>query len=537
MGESSDSGAIKERERLATLRPSGAGGPLLPPTSSAMSSSVEAAMLAASGGASTAPVRRQRGLTLPSQAAPPPTISTQPFSAEDLSRRASKRARLFGSPNHQPIPSSGASRGPPPPYEQHSGAQTTRSRPSLDDRTPVSSVPSSALPDHQRKEFGPSPISPNTSTTRGLRPMRSFHRAERRPVTDGYEAPAPVATTLSRQPTSARAPPISQTRSRGEGGHSSAHAHPSSAYDEFGVPHPPVPPLPELSHAPSRRVKPHTTSGRPSMENERPLTSRPSTSTRAPPVPLSASAVDKAVVVQQRVFIGDMQKFNMVEISSSTTAGDVIELLDEQGALKGIIGTGGWMVWEVAQDFGMERPIRSFEILFDIQARSAIPGFAPIHSGYVEWESKKGKWSKRWMELREHCIWLSKREGKDEVMLCSLSSFDAYSLTLHGYLSYFENTADYLHMFSCSERDGRAWMEKILVARSYVLHQERQVLFNPKVPGGNAASTALSRSGTTARRPAASRPAQPLISIPAPFNAQPTNATVFEPGSLLHKQP
>ncbi|KAH6913026.1 hypothetical protein BKA70DRAFT_1265794, partial [Coprinopsis sp. MPI-PUGE-AT-0042] len=358
--------------------------------------------------------------------------------------------------------------------------------------------------------------------------------------------PAPVATTLSRQPTSARAPPsVSAAQSPAgryrslsvsRGGHSSAHAHPSSAYDEFGVPHPPVPPLPELSHAPSRR-------------NERPLTSRPSTSTRAPPVPLSASAVDKAVVVQQRVFIGDMQKFNMVEISSSTTAGDVIELLDEQGALKGIIGTGGWMVWEVAQDFGMERPIRSFEILFDIQAswnkdkstnmfvlkltplsatlsRSAIPGFAPIHSGYVEWESKKGKWSKRWMELREHCIWLSKREGKDEVMLCSLSSFDAYSLT--------RPTA--LPNPSLSP-DGRAWMEKILVARSYVLHQERQVLFNPKVPGGNAASTALSRSGTTARRPAASRPAQPLISIPAPFNAQPTNATVFEPGSLLHKQP
>jgi hypothetical protein len=64
-------------------------------------------------------------------------------------------------------------------------------------------------------------------------------------------------------------------------------------------------------------------------------------------------------------------------------------------------------------------------------------------------------------------------------MLCSLSSFDAYSLTrAHrspkpftfavkstDNLSYFENTADYLHMFSCSEKDGRIWMEKILIAR------------------------------------------------------------------------
>lgn len=154
------------------------------------------------------------------------------------------------------------------------------------------------------------------------------------------------------------------------------------------------------------------------------------------------------------------------------------------------------------------------------------------------------------MELREHCLWLSKREGKDEVMLCSLSSFDAYTLT-RAYrstkhftfavkstdnLSYFEDTADYLHMFSCSEKDGRAWIERILVARSYVLQQERQVLFNPKVPAGNATSSTLTRA-TTTRRSAPSRPAQPLITIPAPITAQPSNGMVFEPGSLLHKHP
>jgi len=182
--------------------------------------------------------------------------------------------------------------------------------------------------------------------------------------------------------------------------------------------------------------------------------------------------------------------------------------------------------------------------------RSAIPSSSPTHSGYVEWEVKRGKWSKRWMQLREHSIWLSKRDnGRDQVQLCSLSNFDAYKVTRShrapkpfafavkstDKLSFFENTADYLHSFACSEKDGKVWMEKILVARSYVLFQERHVLFNPKavVNGNNAGG--LSRAGT--RKATIQRPAvvQPLLSLPPPppFGGV---SPVFEPGSLLSKQ-
>lgn len=65
------------------------------------------------------------------------------------------------------------------------------------------------------------------------------------------------------------------------------------------------------------------------------------------------------------------------------------------------------------------------------------------------------------------------------MLLCSLSNFDAYFITrLHksprpftfavkstDNLSFFENKADYLHVFSCGEKEGNIWMEKILVAR------------------------------------------------------------------------
>ncbi len=131
--------------------------------------------------------------------------------------------------------------------------------------------------------------------------------------------------------------------------------------------------------------------------------------------------------------------------------------------------------------------------------RKAMPSSSPVFSTYVEWESKPRKWCKRWLELREQGLWLSKkdtvsirfltpyvlvvnnyfRQGKDEIFLCSLANFDAYVVTrMHkspkpyvfavkstDNLSYFENSADYVHVFCCSEEDGKKWLESVLLAR------------------------------------------------------------------------
>ena len=110
------------------------------------------------------------------------------------------------------------------------------------------------------------------------------------------------------------------------------------------------------------------------------------------PLPIVSSKPE--LVVQQRVFVGNMQRFNMVEIGASTTAGDIIEMIKAEGTFKDFASSEGWMVFEVAQDFGMgtlivffffivtsefvstffycfsflERPIRSFELVTDVQA-------------------------------------------------------------------------------------------------------------------------------------------------------------------------
>ncbi|KAI0081629.1 hypothetical protein K474DRAFT_1587482 [Panus rudis PR-1116 ss-1] len=273
---------------------------------------------------------------------------------------------------------------------------------------------------------------------------------------------------------------------------------------------------------------------------------------------------------QQRVFVNSLQSFCQVEVSAATTAGEVLRILESQNALPGGSG-GGWMLWEVCQDFGMERPIRSFELLSDVSAswnadktvnvlmvkktamapllsRTAIPSSSPICSGSIQWEYKRGKWQKRWMELREHSLWLSKKDnGKDQVFLCSLSNFDAYTMTRPykspkpfvfavkstDNLSFFEDTSDYMHIFSCGESEGQNWLEKILLARSYVVYQERNVLTNTSVAASNGGAS-LSRAGTRKQRPA-----QPLVNFGGASAASadvPPVPAMFEPGSLLAKR-
>lgn len=149
------------------------------------------------------------------------------------------------------------------------------------------------------------------------------------------------------------------------------------------------------------------------------------------------------------------------------------------------------------------------------------------------------------------------------MFLCSLNNFDAFYVirpykgaSTKGYcwtvkstdsLTFFENTADYLHAFqSNSEAEGKAWIEKILLARvslmspprsntmltaslalqSYVLYQERNVI-------STSAGAALTRATTRAGQ----RPVQPLVHVGASKSEMPTAVPVgFEPGSLLAKR-
>lgn len=68
--------------------------------------------------------------------------------------------------------------------------------------------------------------------------------------------------------------------------------------------------------------------------------------------------------MQQRVFVGDLQHFSIVEIGQSTKARDVISMVDEKGELPPDTKAGGWMLFELSNDFGMGESLETLFFVF-----------------------------------------------------------------------------------------------------------------------------------------------------------------------------
>jgi hypothetical protein len=59
-------------------------------------------------------------------------------------------------------------------------------------------------------------------------------------------------------------------------------------------------------------------------------------------------------MMQQRIFIGDLQRYTVVEIGARTNAREVLRMVEENGAMTAEeLRDGQWMLFEMANDFGM----------------------------------------------------------------------------------------------------------------------------------------------------------------------------------------
>ncbi|EJD50588.1 hypothetical protein AURDEDRAFT_143447 [Auricularia subglabra TFB-10046 SS5] len=422
---------------------------------------------------------------------------------------------------------------------------------------PVQEMPASPRPGAQERVAFPAP--PNGVMSQSL--SRATATPAHKDAALGIRPPSPSMATLSPDE---RLRQIAMSRGRGPAPGPAQPSAPSSA-------------VPFRKRAMSL--------GRPSAKEEAAPTRAKTLLSKSrgahigaapmPPIPQSPlppmvkiSQNQKPVIVTDAM--GATQQVLAADVTPAMRAKDVLAQLASQ------LPTGsvqGWMLYEICNDLGLERPIREFELVAECCARwpaegntfavrqtrlsrslaqSAIPSVAPQHGAYVEFEVKRGKWSKRWLELRENCLWVSKKEhGKDAAFLCSLSNFDVYSVTRSTVkppryaftlrstddLSMFENPADSVHGFcSPDTREGERWIEHIMVARSCVLFQERTVLFRSRDQPPASSST----------NPRARPPAAPLLNVralaqaagvlsPSPISASSPRAPDmrFEPGSLL----
>ncbi|KAJ1023233.1 hypothetical protein NDA16_003386 [Ustilago loliicola] len=255
-----------------------------------------------------------------------------------------------------------------------------------------------------------------------------------------------------------------------------------------------------------------------------------------------------------KVFILSRQRFTVVEVPVSARARDLALEVIEREKLPMDDSKGGWVVFDCSSQLGIERPLREYEVITDlVNVRAhpqtdfflikrtelspylsirSVPSSSPALAGYVYVQDRKKKWNKRWLELRDHALYHAKNEkGKDETSVCQISTFDVYlvdssaikmpkangfALRSQDPITMFEKPdQDYIHYFCLSDPAAhRDWVRAILNARTYILRQEKAVLFQIDSPPsshevgqpGVIASGGLSRKNTSRRpngRPAA----------------------------------
>jgi hypothetical protein len=183
---------------------------------------------------------------------------------------------------------------------------------------------------------------PNVGTQdKSLRHTRSFHRPS--PVDATREQPMPM-------------PPLAFETHR-LGRSATTASRPVKLLDQPEIP---ARATSDSSHKSTRRPRtsddirqPSTVPLPPSVFQRIATPRTPSDISSTPPIAQAVPKETKQVSWQQRVFIVDLQRFNTLMMSPTTTAKEVLDTLEAQGQLANWAGVGGWMLFEVSQDFGM----------------------------------------------------------------------------------------------------------------------------------------------------------------------------------------
>lgn len=233
---------------------------------------------------------------------------------------------------------------------------------------------------------------------------------------------------------------------------------------------------------------------------------RPSTSRRVitAPVPDWRAAMTQRPPhgCQARVFLQTVQRYRLVPLNEHTLAWHAMQFVQAQGALPLLPGAHDtWAIYDVIPDVGMERPIRDYERLEEVvRARGshgyflikpvewpellrsdAIPTYSSVLGGYVHVQVDDRTWTRRWLELREHAVFLAKSEtSRPEVCVCTLLDVDVYMVDRQrapkGYgfaLRTQTRPRTVLLATQSSEAAHHDWIRSLCRARAYVLCQER----------------------------------------------------------------
>ena len=279
---------------------------------------------------------RSRTRTLPSSM----TTRRSPFAVDDLTKKLMDvQASMIG-PNTQELHRSGTRSSHQ--HSQEPGPSSKSRRSSQELSQPLSPVPPNAIHETFQKPT--------------LRPMRSFHRPAKVLQPDTNEpipSPGPgdtgIAPTRSIRRPRTGDPTTNQPSAFSnfslQRSKSTKQQNKARSQDEdYGTP------------AQSSMTRP---SVEVSVDPQAHWSEKAAALPPIPPIPTydMFTRQRSEETWQQRVFLGDMQRSTVVEVSATTSAQDVIDAIESRGEMgprdPHNNGGKGWMLFELAQDFGM----------------------------------------------------------------------------------------------------------------------------------------------------------------------------------------
>ncbi|POW21939.1 hypothetical protein PSHT_01859 [Puccinia striiformis] len=239
-----------------------------------------------------------------------------------------------------------------------------------------------------------------------------------------------------------------------------------------------------------------------------------------PPMILYPSSLPTIIHHQQQQHNSHAHRLLTNPRYQDTTVKELLEnsKISYPSLLEDNMNKGSWEVYEIWNDLGIERPIREIEKIMNIVRdtwtsidtnethlliqRSDLSGLAVskrsftsgVHGGNLWCELKPGKWTKKFVLLRDNSVYLcSNDKGKDEMLLCTMEKFDVYSIPdwAHKSLknvprdhsfglkslnkfSFFEHKSDFIHKFSCKDKLVQLeWIRRLYDSRSYIIMSQQ----------------------------------------------------------------
>ncbi|RGB40029.1 hypothetical protein C1646_619677, partial [Rhizophagus diaphanus] len=150
-----------------------------------------------------------------------------------------------------------------------------------------------------------------------------------------------------------------------------------------------------------------------------------------------------------QVFIENLRQYRTLSITATRTALDILDYFRNNETIS---DSESWTLFEVINEYGLERPIRDWEYVATVIGNwepnkqnalvlkkyinrncLTLEGFknaVPPMFGSLHLEVKKNKWQKRHFFIRDGTVYHCKdAKGNNETLLCSLASFDVYTFT------------------------------------------------------------------------------------------------------------